>query len=45
MRDAAVAWAEQLAWVDVAEGIVTAVVRRPDGTIVGFIDNPNFAPG
>ncbi len=28
----------------VGEGIVTAVVRRPDGTILGFIDNPNFAP-
>ena len=30
---------------DVGEGIVTAVVRSPDGTIVGFIDNPNFSPG
>jgi predicted enzyme related to lactoylglutathione lyase len=29
---------------DVGEGIVTAVVRRPDGAIVGFIDNPNFSP-
>ena len=29
---------------DVGDGIVTAVVRRADGTIVGFIDNPNFSP-
>lgn len=29
---------------DVGEGIVTAVVRQPDGTVVGFICNPNFAP-
>jgi predicted enzyme related to lactoylglutathione lyase len=29
---------------DVGEGIVTATVRRPEGTIVGFIDNPNFSP-
>jgi len=30
---------------EVGEGIVTATVRRPDGTIVGFIHNPHFAPG
>jgi hypothetical protein len=30
---------------DVGEGIVTAVVRRTDGTVVGFIDNPNFSVG
>jgi len=30
---------------DVGEGIVTASVRCPDGTIVGFISNPHFAPG
>lgn len=29
---------------DVGDGIVTAVVRRTDGAVVGFIDNPNFAP-
>lgn len=27
---------------DVGEGIVTAVVRNPLGSIVGFIHNPNF---
>jgi predicted enzyme related to lactoylglutathione lyase len=27
---------------DVGEGIITACVRTPDGTIVGFIDNPHF---
>ena len=27
---------------EVGEGIVTAVVTAPDGTIIGFIDNPNF---
>ena len=30
---------------DVGEGIVTATVRRSDGTIVGFIRNPNFSLG
>ena len=30
---------------EVGEGIVTALVRRPDGTIVGFIYNPNFSLG
>ena len=30
---------------DVGEGIVTASVRHPDGTIVGFIHNPHFAAG
>jgi hypothetical protein len=30
---------------DVGEGITTATVRRPDGTIVGFIRNPHFSPG
>ena len=28
---------------DVGGGIVTATVRTPMGTIVGFIHNPNFA--
>jgi len=28
---------------DVGEGIVTALVRRGDGTVVGFIHNPNFS--
>ena len=27
---------------DVGEGIMTGVVRLPDGSLVGFIDNPNF---
>ncbi len=27
---------------DVGDGIVTALVRNPDGGIVGFIHNPNF---
>ena len=27
---------------DVGEGIITATVRAPDGSIVGFIRNPNF---
>ena len=27
---------------DVGEGIVTATVRTPDGSVVGFIFNPNF---
>jgi len=27
---------------EVGEGIITAVVTAPDGTIIGFIDNPNF---
>jgi predicted enzyme related to lactoylglutathione lyase len=27
---------------DVGEGIVTATVRIPDGSVVGFIYNPNF---
>jgi catechol 2,3-dioxygenase-like lactoylglutathione lyase family enzyme len=30
---------------DVGEGIVTATVRRTDGTIIGFICNPNFSMG
>jgi predicted enzyme related to lactoylglutathione lyase len=30
---------------EVGEGIVTAVVRTPDGTIVGFIYNPHFSVG
>ncbi|HEY5108547.1 MAG TPA: VOC family protein [Acidimicrobiales bacterium] len=30
---------------EVGEGIVTATVRRSDGTIVGFIRNPHFSPG
>jgi catechol 2,3-dioxygenase-like lactoylglutathione lyase family enzyme len=29
---------------EVGEGIVTALVRRSDGTLLGFIDNPHFAP-
>jgi len=29
---------------DVGDGIVTATVRRSDGTIVGFIHNPHFSP-
>ncbi|HEV3188599.1 MAG TPA: VOC family protein [Acidimicrobiales bacterium] len=29
---------------DVGDGIVTATVRTPDGSIVGFIFNPHFAP-
>lgn len=28
---------------DVGEGIVTATVRAPDGTVVGLISNPHFA--
>ncbi len=27
---------------DVGEGITTGTVRLPDGSLVGFIDNPNF---
>ncbi len=27
---------------EVGDGIITATVRTPDGTIVGFIDNPHF---
>lgn len=27
---------------DVGEGIITATVKTPDGTIVGFINNPHF---
>jgi catechol 2,3-dioxygenase-like lactoylglutathione lyase family enzyme len=27
---------------DVGDGIITASVRTPDGSIVGFIDNPHF---
>jgi len=27
---------------DVGEGITTGVVRLPDGSLLGFIDNPNF---
>ena len=34
-----------VAAADVGEGIVTASVRRSDGTIVGFIHNPHFSPG
>jgi hypothetical protein len=30
---------------EVGNGITTALVRRPDGTIVGFIDNPHFTTG
>jgi catechol 2,3-dioxygenase-like lactoylglutathione lyase family enzyme len=30
---------------EVGDGITTALVRRPDGTIVGFIDNPHFTLG
>ena len=29
---------------DVGEGIVTATVRRSDGTVIGFICNPHFSP-
>jgi catechol 2,3-dioxygenase-like lactoylglutathione lyase family enzyme len=29
--------------VDVGEGIVTAVVRLPDGNLAGFIRNPHFS--
>ena len=29
---------------DVGDGIVTATVRTPMGSIVGFILNPHFAP-
>lgn len=28
---------------DVGEGIVTAVVRLPNGSLVGFIKNPHFS--
>lgn len=28
--------------VEVGEGITTATVRTPDGSLVGFIRNPNF---
>ncbi|HEY2044476.1 MAG TPA: VOC family protein [Jatrophihabitans sp.] len=28
---------------DVGDGIVTATVRTPDGSVVGFIDNPHFS--
>jgi predicted enzyme related to lactoylglutathione lyase len=28
---------------DVADGIVTATVRTPDGSILGLIHNPNFS--
>jgi len=28
---------------DVGDGIITATVRVPDGSIVGFIHNPHFA--
>ncbi len=27
---------------DVGEGIITATIKTPDGSIVGFIDNPYF---
>ena len=27
---------------DVGEGITTGTVKLPDGSLVGFIDNPNF---
>ena len=27
---------------DVGEGIVTATVKSPDGSVVGFIYNPHF---
>ena len=27
---------------DVGDGIVTATVRLPDGSVVGFINNPHF---
>jgi catechol 2,3-dioxygenase-like lactoylglutathione lyase family enzyme len=30
---------------DLGDGIVTAVVRRREGTLIGSIDNPNFSPG
>jgi catechol 2,3-dioxygenase-like lactoylglutathione lyase family enzyme len=30
---------------EVGEGIVTATVRRADGTIIGFIRNPHFSVG
>jgi predicted enzyme related to lactoylglutathione lyase len=30
---------------DVGEGIVTASVRTPDGSILGFIVNPHFQAG
>jgi predicted enzyme related to lactoylglutathione lyase len=30
---------------DVGDGIVTATVRTPDGTILGLISNPNFTLG
>jgi catechol 2,3-dioxygenase-like lactoylglutathione lyase family enzyme len=30
---------------DVGDGIVTATVRIPDGSILGFIFNPHFGPG
>jgi hypothetical protein len=28
---------------DVGDGIVTATVRTPDGSILGLIYNPNFS--
>lgn len=28
---------------DVGEGIITALTRVPDGSIVGFINNPHFS--
>jgi catechol 2,3-dioxygenase-like lactoylglutathione lyase family enzyme len=30
---------------DVGDGIVTATVRTPDGSILGLIHNPNFSLG
>ena len=30
---------------EVGDGIVTATVRTPQGSILGFIDNPHFAIG
>jgi catechol 2,3-dioxygenase-like lactoylglutathione lyase family enzyme len=31
--------------VDVGDGITTGTVRLPDGSLVGFIDNPHFKLG
>lgn len=36
--------AEHSPATDVGDGIVTAAVRTPMGSIVGFIFNPHFAP-
>lgn len=46
VRDALAEGAVELAPpTDVGEGIVTATVRIPDGSVVGFIVNPSFTVG